>query len=227
VGSASIGAVTSAAPSENERVEETAGDDQIVVIRPQVVENIGHVLGNLFQRIYHLIDRAGEGPAGGATELGTTVRRLEDFLQLVMDYVSPQPLSLQYVPATEVAQSLARQLSDRIGCAVRIDARVAVEGRLLVDPGRLARGFGLLASQLQAATASSEAIELKAVARPAGRSMIVNVLIPRRFVSPWTSESEMQWSVVEKLLDTHGGALQRKEAPSGEVSWEISIPLQS
>ena len=223
---ASSSAVTSTAQSDSDRPDETASDGQIVVIRPQVVENIGHVLGNLFQRIYHLIDRSTEGDAGSATDLSGTVRRLEEFLQLVLDYVSPHPPSLQYVPATEVAQSLARQLSDRIGCAVRVDAKVAADGRVLIDPGRLSRGFGLLALQLESVPANGDAIELKAIARPAGRSMIVNVVVPGRFVSPWTSESEMQWSVAEKLLEMHGGALQRKSAPSGEVSWEISLPLQ-
>jgi hypothetical protein len=226
VGTASTGVAASAEVRDGERLDEAAGDGQLVVIRPQVVENIGHVLGNFFQRIYHLIERAGEAGPEAATDLRASVRRLEDFLQLVMDYVSPHAMTLQYISATEVVQSLARQLSDRVGCAVRVDAKMAAEGRLLVDPGRLARGFALLAGQLQVTPSSADMIELKAVARPAGRAMIINVVIPRRFVSPWTSELEMQWSVAEKLLDMHGGALQRKSAPSGEGSWEISVPLQ-
>jgi hypothetical protein len=223
---ASNGVAASAEQRDGDRLDAVANEGQIVVIRPQVVETIGHVLGNLFQRIYHLVDRAGESSAETASDLGASVRRLENFLQLVMDYVSPQSLNLQYVAATEVVQSLARQLSDRVGCAVRVDAKMAPEGRLLVDPGRLARGFGLLAGQLEVAQRSTEVIELKAIARPAGRSMVVNVLVPRCFVSPWTSESEMQWSVAEKLLDMHGGVLQRRSALTGEASWEISVPLQ-
>ena len=227
MGTASGESVASTESHDGARADEAGSGGQIVVVRPQVVENIGHVLGNLFQRIYHLVDRASETDATTAGDLGATVHRLEDFLQLVMDYVSPHSPALQYVLATEVVQSLARQLSDRVGCAVRVDAKVAAQVRLLVDAGRLARGFALLASQLHGAETSSEVIELKAVARPAGRSMTVYVKIPRRFVSPWTSESEMRWSVAEKLLDMHGGALQCTSLASGEVSWEISVPLQS
>jgi hypothetical protein len=225
VGTASSGVATSAEHSDGERDEASANDAQLVVIRPQVVDTIGHVLGNLFQRIYHLVERVGQGSDGSGSDLGATVHRLEDFLQLVMDYVSPQSLNLQYVPATEVAQSLARQLSDRVGAAVRVDGKV-LEGRLLVDPGRLARSFGLLAQQVQSVAAEGDAIGLKAVARPGGRWMVVNVRIPHRFVPSQTSEAEMQWSVAEKLLDMHGGALQHKRATAGEVTWEISLPLQ-
>jgi hypothetical protein len=202
-----------------------ATDAQLVLIRPQVVDTIGHVLGNLFQRIYHLVERVGQGSDGSGSDLDATVRRLEDFLQLVMDYVSPQTLNLQYVAAAEVAQSLARQLSDRIGAAVRVDGRV-LEGRLLVDPGRLARSFGLLALQAHPAVAEGDVIGLKAVARPGARWMVVNVSIPHCFVLSRTSEAEMQWSVAEKLLDIHGGALQHKCGPAGDVTWEISLPLQ-
>ena len=71
-----------------------ADDDRIVVVRPQVIDNVGHVLGNMFQRIYHLVERTRENDLVTAADLESSTRRLENFLQLLMDYVSPLSLSL-------------------------------------------------------------------------------------------------------------------------------------
>ena len=199
-------------------------ENQIVIVRPAVVEHVGHALGNLFQRIYHLIDQipvdqAATGP------LGTSVRQLEDFLQLVIDYFSPLPLALQHVPSTEVAQSLARQISDTVGCAVQLDAELPIEGGLLVDPGQLARTFGLLAKQLEHAP-RGERIILKATVRSPNRSLVFGLRAPGACDYRRSSEAEMRWAVAEKLIEMHGGTVQQDSGPAGDVLWEIVLPLQ-
>jgi hypothetical protein len=210
-------------PSETERGDE----GQIVIIRPRVVEDIGHVLGNLFQRIYHLISQARRGDNGAAAdELQAGTQRLEGFLQLVIDYVSPLYPALQHVAATDVAQSLARQISDATGCPVKIDARLSAEGQLLVDAGRLARSFGLLATQLRAGSGTDENVEVQAITRPAGRSLTLTVRMSHGQRSPRTTEAEIQWVVAQKFLETHGGTLEDRSTSSGEVLWEIVLPLQ-
>ncbi len=222
-----IGGVgTPTEPTETEPVAPGADDSQIVIIRPQILENVGHVLGNLFQRIYHLIDRSREADAVTATQLDGAAHRLEDFLQLVIDYVAPLALSLQRVPTTDVAQSLAQQLSDRLGCRVNVESQVQGEGQLLVDPGRLARGFRLMVAQLREGAAAGETMALKVVERPAARSLALSAALPGGWLLAPSSESEMQRSVAEKLMEIQGGALQEKSAPSGEVLWEIVLPLQ-
>ena len=213
-------------PTEKHHTEPPPDDGQMVIVRPQVLENVGHVLGNLFQRIYHLIDRSREADTGTAAQLEGATRQLEDFLQLVMDYVAPLALSLQRVPVPDVAESLARQLRESLGCDVHIDAEVQSEGHLLVDPGRLARGFGLMAAHLREGAAAGETLTLSAVARPAGKSLTLRAALSAAWVLAPSSESEMQWSVAEKLLEIQGGALQQKSVPSGEVLWEIVLPLQ-
>ncbi|MCK6555398.1 hypothetical protein L6Q96_12595 [Candidatus Binatia bacterium] len=207
-------------------VAATEPTGQIVVIRPDVVDTVGHVLGNLFQRIYHLVDRAELAAPAEVGDLNKNVRRLEDFLQLVMDYISPVPLVLEYVPATEVAQSLARQVSDTVGCAVRVDARVAVDGRSLVDPGRLARAFRLLARQLEASAESGVAIELKVAGRAAGRTLSLKARVPGQLKAQRSSDAEMEWAVAERLIELHGGGVRCQDLPNGDATWEISLPLQ-
>jgi hypothetical protein len=214
------------AERESGRTSAPDNDGQMIIVRPQVVDNVGHVLGNFFQQIYHLVaeTRGGNGTAG--TLLETSVGQLEDFLQLVLDYFSPAVLALQNVPATEVAQSLARQLSDTVGCPVKIEAKVQTDGRLLADPGRLARGFSLLATLLCQAPEEGTGIELRAAARPMGHALTFTVSVPKQFLAPGSSQSEMRWAVAEKLIEAHGGALQRQSVASGEVLWEIVLPLQ-
>jgi hypothetical protein len=159
-------------------------------------------------------------------ELEVSTRRLEEFLQLVMDYVSPLSLSLQRVTGAEAAQSLARQLSDTMGCPVTIDAKLPNDGQLLVDPGRLARAFRLLAAQLIAGAGAGQRLTLYAVARQGSRSLTLTVTIPSPWVSARSSEAEVQWSVAEKLLEINGGSVQQKMTPSGDVLWEIALPFQ-
>jgi len=201
-------------------------DTHIVVVRSEVVETIGHVLGNLFQRMYHLIDvAAGADPTSAASLEGST-RQLEDFLQLVIDYFSPVSLVFQHVPATDVVQGLARQLSDTVGCSVKIDAKLPSESCSLVDPGRLARTFSLLASRLRTNTADESSMALRVVGDVTGRSIRLTVTLPARLIQPETSEAEIRWAVAEKLLETHGGTLRQETRSSGEVLWEIALPLQ-
>ncbi len=191
-----------------------------------MVDNVGHVLGNLFQRIYHLLSQPRDH-GESADQLESTVRELEDFLQLVLDYVSPISLALDYVSGAEIAQSLARQVSDRIGTHVRIGAKLPTEGRLLIDPGRLVRCFALLATRLVENGSNSNGIELQATIRPAAGVLLLGLDIPAGLVLPCSSVAEMHWAVAEKFLEMHGGGLQAKAAPSGDVRWEITLPLQS
>jgi hypothetical protein len=211
----------------NERDGTHAGDeDRIVLVRPAVVEHVEHVFGNLFQRIYHLAEQARERDAATVELLSGSIRQLEDFLQLVMDYFSPLPLTLQFVPAIEVAQSLAREISDVVGCPVRIDGRHC-SGRLLVDPGRLVRAFTLLTAQLGQAGDGQAPLEISTAVRPSTRSIVLSMRVPPHLLSRRSPATEMQWTVAEKVLESHGGALTQGSADPGEVLWEIVLPLQS
>jgi F420-0:gamma-glutamyl ligase len=210
-----------------ERAVHSAEDGQIVVVHSQVVETVGHVLGNMFQRIYHLIDLAGTTDSTTAAALADSTRKLEDFLQLVIDYFSPATLALQHVPAADVAQGLALQMSDCAGCAVKVDAKLPEEGRLLADPGRLARSFALLASRLRDDSGGDQTLTVRVVGETSGRCVRLTATLPARLVAAESSESEVRWAVAQKLLETHGGTLRQQTMPSGEVLWEIALPLQS
>jgi len=125
-----------------------------------------------------------------------------------------------------VAQSLAREVSEAVGCPVKIDGRHA-SGRLLVDPGRLVRAFALLAAQLGQGGSGQAPLELGTAVRLSSRSIVLTMPVPPHLLSRRSPATDMQWTVAEKILESHGGALTQGSPVSGEVSWEIVLPLQS
>ena len=55
------------AQSHVARSSDADGAPQLVAVRSAVVDTIGHVLGNLFQRIYHLTDQVQTADADTAS----------------------------------------------------------------------------------------------------------------------------------------------------------------
>ena len=218
-------AVESIVPAKAE-AEINSDDGQIVLIRPRVVENVGHVLGNMFQRIYHLIERTREGDVAMAADLDTSMRRLEAFLQLLMDYVSPVSLRVQDVSLADVVESVARQVGNAVGHPVTIESAVPADRLVLADAGRLARAFDLLRLRLCPQPGCEEAVRIEATTGMDALSLALVIRIPRGCLLEDSSESEIQWAVAEKLLEVHGGVLQQSSTVSGGVLWEIMLPLQ-
>lgn len=203
------------------------GDGQVVVVRPEVLDTVGHVFGNVFQRLYHLIDRVGETDALTAEELRGSTGRLEGFLQLLMDYISPAVPSLQYVTYTDVAQSFARGLSDAFGGRVRVHVNAPPGGELLVDPARLTRAFDLLSSQLQGRSGVDTNQTVMVSLQAAPRWVRLSVTLAADMLGANGSDAEMRWAVAAKLIEIHGGTLAQRTTHLGEPEWEITLPLQS
>lgn len=221
-----LGSAALREPAAGDSLTEATDGGQLVLVRPSVLDNVGHVLGNLFQRMYHLAERAKESDTVVAAELESSTARLEDFLKLVMDYMSPPRLSLQSVPAGDVAQSLARQIGDVVGMAPSIDGLDEAGLPLLVDPGCLSRSFALIAGQLRAA-GRTPAPAMSAVASRTEQQLRLLVRMPPLRLQNRSTEAEMQWVVAERLIESQGGALRESLEPDGEVSWEVTLPLQA
>lgn len=202
-------------------------DEQMVVVRPEVLDTVGHVLGNVFQRLYHLVDRVAEADPLTAEELRGTTGRLEGFLQLLLDYVSPTVPSLQFVSFADVAQSLARRLSEAFGGRVRVHVNAPPGGEVLVDPSSLSRAFELLASLLQGRPVAESAQAISVNLQGGPRWLRMSVSLVEGMVATQGSDSEMRWAVAAKMIETQGGTLGQQNGPSGEPRWEITLPLQS
>lgn len=200
-------------------------DGQLVVVRPQVVETAGHVLGNLFQRLYHSIDQVRSGDGGLGEDLTATSRQLEECLQLLIDYVAPLPPALQKVPARDIVQSLTRHLEDALGCPVQLNERLDARIELLVDVARLSRAFDLLAGRAEGLSPDKVVgAAINAVAASGGLAVTASVQARAKVVR--SSLSELRWAVLEKLFEIHGGSVGEEPDASGEIRWNILLPLQ-
>lgn len=199
-------------------------DGQLVVVRPEVVETAGHVLGNLFQRIYHSIDQVRGGDTALAQDLTATSRQLEECLQLLLDYVAPLPPALQTVPARDIVQSLVRHLEDALHCSVQLEERLDSGIDLLVDVARLSRAFDLLVGRAEG-LAPSSVVGAAVGAEATSGTLAVTASVQSPGRAAQGSVSELRWAVVEKLFEIHGGSV-REEPASGDLRWTILLPLQ-
>ncbi len=197
-------------------------DGQLVVVRPEVVETAGHVLGNLFQRLYHSIDQVRGGDSGLATDLTATSRQLEECLQLLIDYVAPLPPALQKVPARDTVQSLARHFEDALRCSVHLDEGLDPRIDLLVDVARLSRAFDLLVGRAEGVAPVGAAVHALAAAG----TLTVTASLQAHGRLAHSSLSDLRWAVVEKLFEIHGGSVREEPGASGDIRWTILLPLQ-
>jgi hypothetical protein len=215
-----VSGAASTAPQERGR------GAQIVVVRPDVVENGGHIFGNLFQRMYHSIERVRDTDRGTAEELEGSTRQLEQCLQLLLDYVSPYEPAMQFVKALEVVRGLASQLADATGSEVTIGAKLSNDSTLLLDPGRLAKAFRLLATCLPLEDGRRTCVALTATIDSAASSLHMLLRAPGDPAPQRSSLWDLQWAVAERLLEIHGGSLAERAGAAGEVQWEVALPLQ-
>lgn len=224
-GAALAGAAAGGLAAVTEVHAKSQDDGQLVVVLPEVLETAGHVLGNLFQRLYHSIDSVQAEDAPLATELRATSCQLEECLQLLIDYVAPLPPELQAVPATDIAQSLVRHLEDTLARPVSVSRRLEAATDVMVDVARISRAFDLLAGRVQGATAGTiAAAHLSALATPGTLALSVSLRAQQPVARD--SLSELRWAVVEKLFDIHGGSIREDAGDSGEIEWSILLPLQ-
>lgn len=199
----------------------TPDDGVLVVVRPDVVETADHVLGNLFQRLYHGIERVGRIDDRLASDLSVSLREVEDSLQLLLDYIAPFAPVTARMPAADVLESLVRNIAPGTE-ATLIALRAPIEGVVVaVDPSRAARTIDLLRLQLNDECPSAARVRANHV----NRQLVVHIAFPPGRLRGRTSVGELRWAVAEKLVEIHGGALRKIEPnASGEIEWTLCLP---
>jgi len=197
----------------------------LVVVRPAVVETADHVLGNLFQRLYHGVERVRRLDATLAQEFSASVSGIEENLQLLLDYIAPFPPATTRVPVVEVIESMIKNLAPGSEGALVVLRATLDEVHVGVDPGRVSRAFSLLSQQLQLEQDGEGCTRISAVR--ADRTVVVTLRFPAARVATRTSTGELRWAVAEKLLELHGGALGKIQTETGEIEWQISLPINA
>jgi len=128
----------------------------LVPIQEKVLAEIGHELGNFFHKLYYWADFLQDKPARQSAEatavqmLERTIRNLEEFLKVSLEYFHPTQLSCMRMEAGELVEALLVQLRAQVnGTPVSIaDAGDWRDGGIMVDPGRFSQALGVAVRHL-------------------------------------------------------------------------------
>jgi len=211
-----------------------------VLVQEKVIAEIAHELGNFFHKLYYWSDYLKEKPARKSADstaaqmLERTIKNLEDFLRVSLDYFHPTQLSFTRMGVSEVLEGLLFQVRAQLnGTPITLsDDNVwrREDAELLIDPGHLSRAFEVAVRHLtkHVGPESSVTVAIKRSARRdrAGLELDFQLRQPNE-ASPLfrTAEAGIEWAVAEKVVALHGGELlERNEGPE-EKSLVIFLPL--
>lgn len=198
-----------------------ANAEHFVSVRTDVLSDVEHALGNLFQRIHHItrVSRDGLGPY--ADRLTDVVQDLEQLLELVFDYVSPIDLQIRPVKCSWVAESLAAQFRAQGSLEVSVDEVPTVE--VLGDLRGLPRSFGLAASALSRDLDAGRPVRIHAAYDERQHRCEITARFPSPHPSPMPANAGLAWEVAGRLIDLQGGELCRSHQ-AGFLSCTVILP---
>src|SRR5437867_6116827 len=107
---------TESAQKHPARAARRSDHGTMVLVQEKVLSEIAHELGNFFHKLYYWSDYLKEQPAGAPTEstaaqmLERTIKNLEDFLKVSLDYFHPTRLSLMRMAIPDVVGGLLSQV---------------------------------------------------------------------------------------------------------------------
>ena len=211
-----------------------------VLVQEKVLAEIAHELGNFFHKLYYWSDYLKEKPARKSADstaaqmLERTIKNLEDFLKLSLDYFHPTQLSFTRMGVGELLQGFLVQVRAQLnGTPITVsddDVWRREDAEVLIDPGHLSRAFEVAVRHLtkQVGPESSVAIGIERSARRdrAGLEVGFQLRQPNE-ASPLfrTAEAGIEWAVAQKVVALHGGELlERNEGPEAK-SLVIFLPL--
>ncbi len=211
-----------------------------VMVQETVLAEIAHELGNFFHKLYYWSDYLKEKPARktadstAAQMLERTIKNLEDFLKVSLDYFHPTQMAFTRMGVGELLEGVLFQVRSQLnGTPVTVgdvSRWRGVEADVLVDPSHLSYAFEVAVRQLtkQLGPDSTVTIEFVRSARrdAAGVEIEFRLRQPNE-ASPLfrTAEAGVEWAVAQKFVALHGGELvERSEAP-GEKDLFLFLPL--
>jgi hypothetical protein len=199
--------------------------EQLVAVRPDVLGDAEHALGNLFQRVYHVTRLAREGLGGHADRLTEALESIERLLELVFDYVSPVEVDLRPIGAAKVLESLASQVRSHRGAAgVSLGECPAL--RVVGDPRVLGRSFQLLGSALGRDWERAAQVALEVAHDAEGERVCFMVHAGVGEAGPAAADANLAFAVAGRLIDLLGGYLQTAAA-GGAFACSITLPIST
>lgn len=199
--------------------------EQLVAVRPDVLGDAEHALGNLFQRVYHVTRLAREGLGGHADRLTETLESIEHLLELVFDYVSPVEIDVRPIGAAKVMESLSSQLRAHRG-STELSIGECPALRVVADPRVLSRAFHLLGRAFGRDWERSTAVAVEAAHDEEGERVRFAVRADVGEAAASTADENLALAVAGRLFDLQGGDLQVE--PAGvTLLCVITLPIST
>jgi signal transduction histidine kinase len=211
-----------------------------VLVQEKVLAEIAHELGNFFHKLYYWSDYLKEKPARktadstAAQMLERTIKNLEDFLRVSLDYFHPTQLSFTRMAVAELVEGLLFQVRSQLnGSPVTVSGASAWEGLeadVLVDPSHLSYAFEVAVRQLtkQIGPGSSITIDIVRSTRRDVPGLEVGFSLRQpNEASPLfrTAEAGIEWAVAQKFIALHGGELTERNEVPGEKDLILFLPV--
>ena len=230
----------SSAPLSSANGNGAAAAEASGVRQERVLSEMSHELGNFFHKLYYWADYLrSEGPTSNGNGEGTaaemlerTIRHLEGFLKIALEYFAPVDVSPMRMTGNDLLESFVARLSTRLcGTSLQIDRPDGAEvPEVLVDPGRTSQALEIavrhvaqqvgdesrLTVAMRTATYGDRpCIELRVlVEQPAGSSPFFR-----------TAEAGVEWALMEKLFQLHGGGVCEHLVAGQACGFSLFIPV--
>jgi signal transduction histidine kinase len=219
------------------RAKERADVGTAVFVHDRVLREISHELGNFFHKLYYWSDYLRERPveSGDSTAvqmLERTIRNLEEFLKVSLDYFRPTPLSLVRMKVSDLIEGVLFQVRTHLnGTPVAVDTSSDWEGEaVMVDPGQLSRAFAVAIQHLVKQVGPDTKVRVMFVRSAHEGCAGVEVRIA--LAEPGTgsplfgsSKAGVEWALAERLVTLHGGELVERPDEAQQKHLSVFLPL--
>ncbi|HEV7733116.1 MAG TPA: hypothetical protein VGR62_13180 [Candidatus Binatia bacterium] len=208
------------------------------VVQEKVISEISHELGNFFHKLYYWSEyfqekRTGHSADATATQmLERTIRNLEDFLKVSLDFFRPLKLSPMRMPVPDFVAGILGQLRAQLnGSPVTVTDPGGWDGLTIqIDPSRLPPVFLIALRRLMehGTAGSSIRITLVDCHTAEGRGIEVEFRLYDPNVSAslfQTAAAGIEWALAERVVALHGGAIRECPAGEGERVLAIFLPF--
>src|SRR5213594_2688203 len=211
-----------------------------VLVQEKVLAEIAHELGNFFHKLCYWSDYLKEKPARKSADstaaqmLERTIKNLEDFLKVSLDYFHPTQLSFTRMGVSELLEGLLFQVRAQLnGTPLTLsddDGWRREDAEVLIDPGHLSRAFEVavrrLTTHVGPESSVTVAIERSARRDRAGLEVGFQLHQPNEASALFrTAEAGIEWAVAQKVVALHGGELLERNEGAEEKSLVIFFPL--
>jgi signal transduction histidine kinase len=209
-----------------------------VIAQEKVLAEIRHELGNFFHKLYYWSDYLKEKPARQAPDdtaaqmLERTIKNLEDFLRVSLDYFHPVQLTLSRMSVADLLEGLFFQVRAHLnGTPVVVnDGNDCCDAEVLVDPGHLSQAFAVAARHLTKQIGPESTVRVgtaRCMRRDRPGVEVGFELHSPSETSPLfrTSEAGVEWAVAQKVIALHGGELSEIVEEGGGKTVTLFLPL--